>query len=199
MPKRKKTPVQVEKGLDTFVFAKNRQRGRPGVRASEVVGRADNYRRMFWTYRLRKKNKDENEWVREKPYEWALALTAAKTTDDAIRALESGPLHIQNEFKSLAQLILQVLREHDFPKRRETQFDFLADSLAARGEVSPRRSRDICQGERGKAKRAHHIISYEFKIKCSCGFKGFSKDHGCPKCRARIQFGIGPFFGPDLF
>lgn len=194
MPKRKKTAKSPQIPLDV-AFGK-RKRGRPGVGVSEVVGRADNYRSMFWSSRLDKKKK---MYVRDKPHEWAAALIAAKTTGDAIRAVESAPLHIQNEFKSLAPLILQVLQEQDFPKRQGNQFDFLADSLAARGEVSPRRSRDICQKERLTAKRAHYIIRYEFKIECSCGFKGFSKDHGCTRCGAQIAFGMDSIFDGGLF
>ena len=197
MAKRKKERQGLEISLD--VRPPKRPKGRPGISSEEVVGRAYNYRRMFWTYRLRKKNEDENEWVRDKPYEWALALKAAKTADEATRALESASLPVQNDFKSLVPLILRVLREQDFPKRRENQFDFLADSIAARGEVSPRRSRDICQEERLKAKRAHHIISYEFKIECSCGFKGLSKEHGCPKCGAKIAIGLSSIYGGGLF
>ena len=144
-------------------------------------------------------HKGNQKWVRHKPHEWASALMAARTTEDAMRTVESAPLHFQNEFRSLVPLILQVLQERDFPKRQENKFDFLADSLAARGEVSPRRSRDICQEERLKAKRAHHIIHYEFKIECSCGFKGFSKDHGCPRCGAKIPFGMDSLLGGGLF
>jgi hypothetical protein len=196
MPKRKKTPNTSKMPLDKALTKGNR--GRPGVRASEVVGRADNYRGMFWTNRLRGR-KGNKQWVRDKPHEWAAALVAAKTTNDAVRAIDSAPLPIQNELRLLVPLILQVLRDSDLPKRQENQFDFLADSLAARGEVSPRRSRDICQEERLKAERAHHIISYEFTIECSCGFKGFSKDHGCPKCGAKIALGLSFIYGGRLF
>jgi hypothetical protein len=196
MPTGKK-PRQISgAGLDN-VF-KKKSRGRPGVSPSQVMLRAQNYRRMFWTYRLRGRKNDKQQ-VRDRPYEWAAALVAAKTADDVMRALDSSPSHIQNQFRPLTSLILQVLKERVFPKRQENQFDFLADSLAARGDVGPRRSRDICQAARSEERRAHHIIRYEFKIECSCGFKGFSRDHACPKCGANIQLGIGSFSGPSLF
>jgi len=90
-----------------------------------------------------------------------------------MRALDSAPSHIQNEFKMLAPLILQVLGERDFPKRQENQFDFLAESFAARGHVSARRSRGIC-GERRAIERAespYRILRKEFYVECTCGMK----------------------------
>src|SRR5438132_13441161 len=64
--------------------------------------------------------------------------------------------------------------------------------------VTPRRSRDICEQERAKAKRNHHIICYEFYVECSCGHKGRSRNHACPKCGARIFFGFGSMFNSAL-
>ena len=90
----------------------------------------------------------------------------------------------------LANLIFRVLREPKFPKRREAQINFLADSLAGLGYLAPRSSRDICQKERTKEKRTHHILRYEYYVECSCGFKGRSRDHACPKCGAKIDFGF---------
>ncbi len=52
------------------------------------------------------------------------------------------------------------------PLRREAQINFLADSLAGRGLVSPRRSRDICAQERATEKRRHRIIRQEFYVEC---------------------------------
>jgi hypothetical protein len=47
-----------------------------------------------------------------------------------------------------------------------------------------------CQKERTKEKRTHHILRFEFYVECSCGFKGRSCDHACPKCGAEIDFGF---------
>lgn len=91
----------------------NTRTGRPGVRHSEIVGRAMNYRSIFWCHRLDKRKK---EWVRDKPYTWAMALVAAKTTDEVSHALESAPSYAQNEFKPLIPVILKVLQERAFPK-----------------------------------------------------------------------------------
>jgi hypothetical protein len=166
-------------------------RGRPGVAQSEVVGRAENYRRMFWTERLRGR-KGNKEWVRDKPYAWAVALVAAKTSDHAMRALDSAPIHIQSQFKPLVALILGVLKERDFPKRQDNQFDFLAESLAARGDVSPRRSRDICAQARAneRAKSPHRILRKEFYIECSCGYKGPALNDACRKCGAQMPISL---------
>lgn len=71
-------------------------------------------------------------------------------------------------------------------KRREAQINFVADSLAGLGWITPRRSRDICDQERAIKKRADKIIRYEFYIECYCGYKGRSHDPGCPKCGAKI-------------
>ena len=94
--------------------------------------------------------------------------------------------------------VLQVLREPKFPKQRAPQSNFLADSLAGLGWISPRRSRDICERERAKGKRAHHIIRYEFYVECSCGYKGRSRKYACPNCGAEIVFGFGSIFAPVL-
>ena len=93
----------------------------------------------------------------------------------------------------MANLIFRVLRDPKFPKRREAQINFVADSLAGLGFVTPRRSRDICQEERTKEKRAHRILRYEFYVECSCGFKGRSQNHACQKCGAGIDFGFSGF------
>ncbi len=169
MQKRKKSQIETEKPLDAF--SEKRRRGRPGVRPSEVALRAENYGRMFWDYRLDKKKK---EYVRDKPSEWAARLLASKTVEDVERAFQTRGLSIQNEVRPLFPLILQVLRERTFPKKPETQLDFLADSIAARGDVAPRTSRDICEKERAKQRRRspYKILRHEYYVECSCGYRG---------------------------
>jgi len=151
-----------------------------------------NYRGLFWSHRLDGRKKENKEWVRDKPYTWAMALVAAKTTDEVSHALESAPSYARNEFKPLIPLILTVLQERAFPKKSKTQYDFLADSLAAYGRVSPRRSRDICGEERAKesAKSSYKIIRKEFYVECSCGYKGPALDDACRKCRAPIAISL---------
>jgi hypothetical protein len=58
-------------------------------------------------------------------------LLKARTERDALLGFEGTSC--KQEFEPLASLILQVLREPDFPRRDpEAQANFLAESLAAR-------------------------------------------------------------------
>jgi hypothetical protein len=186
----------VQKSLDAF--SEKRGRGRPGVSASEVAMRAENYQRMFWDYRLDKKKR---EYVRDKPSEWTTQILASKTVEDLERAFQTQPISTQNEFRPLFPLILKVLRERTFPKKPETQLDFLADSIAARAEIAPRTSRDICEKERAKqhTKSRYRILRREYYVECSCGYKGPARDNACPKCGAEIGLATEGFIGTGLF
>jgi hypothetical protein len=161
--------------LDT-VRAKRRPGRRARVRPSEIAGRADN-----------------NRWILNQVWDrlWPL-LSRAQNEEDVIKAFQEGASPYDRGFMPfLAGLVIKVMNEPKFPKRRKSRINFLADSLAGVDCVTPRRSRDICEQERAKAKRAHHIICYEFYVECSCGHKGRSRNHACPKCGARIFFGFG--------
>jgi hypothetical protein len=140
---------------------------------------------MFWTYCLNQKKK---KWVREKPQEWVEELLKARTEDDLTQVLDSAPSEAQNEFNALIPLILSVSRAKTFPKRRTAQVDYLADSLAGRGRVTPRRARDICSRERSRARARsrRRIIRKEFYVECSCGYKGPARDDACRTCGAEI-------------
>ena len=177
MPKDKRTTKKLTEPLD-MLFEK-RGRGRPPrMRPSEIHGRADNYRFIFGQI-----------WDRLWP-----RLTGAQTEQDAVDAfLELASPYAQEFVPALANLIIRVLSDRRFPKRREAQIKFIADSLAGLGYVAPRSSRDICQRERARRKRAHHILRYEVYIECSCGFKGHSYNRACPKCGAQIDFGLSDF------
>jgi hypothetical protein len=153
------------------------------MRPSEIVGRAGNFRYCL-----------TQVWDRL----WPL-LSKAQNEEDVIKAFQEGASpYTKNFMPSLAALTLTVIREPRFPKRREPQANFLADSLAAMGVVTPRRSRDICAQERAKEKRAHHIIRYEFFVECSCGYKGRSRDHACARCGAKIGLASSSAFSPFL-
>jgi hypothetical protein len=170
MPKRKKTAKKIIKPIDRF-FAK-RGPGRPGVPASEIRGRADHYRLVLTQ-------------IWDKVGE---PLLNANTEDEIIHAFQicGGYYSVQFGLPRNAPLILKVIRDPKFPKRRGACINFCADSLAAGGDVTPRRSRDICSAERGKDKSHHHIIRREFYIECSCGYKGPARDNACRKCEASI-------------
>jgi hypothetical protein len=158
--------------LDTV----SKKRGRPKlVSPTETKGRADNYRWIL-----------DQVWDRVWP-----PLSAAQTVEDVISAFREARPYEKEFIPDRASIILQVLRERGFPKRRKTMVNFLADSLAGLERVTPRRSRDICAKERAKTARAHHIIRYEFYVECSCGYKGYSKDHACQECGAVIQTFLG--------
>jgi len=160
-----------KKALDRF--SQKRRRGRPPtVRFTEIVGRADN-----------------NRWILEQQWErlWLL-LSRVKSEGDVTKAFEegAGPYAMQY-VPAFSALIFGVLREKTFPRRRKSQVNFLADSLAGLGIVTARRSRDICAEERSRAQRQHRILRYEYYVECSCGYKGPSQDHACRKCGAKID------------
>jgi hypothetical protein len=96
----------------------------------------------------------------------------------------------QDYFALQAELILRVLKDPKFPKTQRGRINFLADSTAGLGRVSPRRSRDICAAERKRTKAATFIRSYEYLVECSCGYEGPSKNHACKNCGAKIQVGL---------
>jgi hypothetical protein len=161
--------------LDTMLEKPGR--GRPArVRPLEIRGRADNYRGIL-----------DHVWDRL----WLL-LSRAQTKADVINALQEAANPYDREFIPLAELVLGVLQEQKFPKKREAQIKFMADSLAGLGGISLRRSRDICERQRAMEKQAQKIIRYEYYIECSCGYKGRSRDHGCPECGAKIVFDWTP-------
>jgi hypothetical protein len=148
--------------------------------ASEIRGRADNFRVIF-----------DQVWDRL----WPL-LSNAGTDQEVIDAFLAGAVPYAQEFvPHLANLIYRVLHERRFPKRRQAQVNFLADSLGGWGLVAPRSSRDICERDRLREERTTYIIRYEVYVECSCGFKGRSKNLACRKCSAKINFGFAPLHG----
>jgi hypothetical protein len=182
MAKRKRPRKTAENPLDRF--SAKRGRGRPvKVVPTSVTGRASNCRDLLpriW-----------NEL--EGP------LLAAEGPEEVVRAFEAA-LPGSTEFLPLAPLILEVIKDPQFPKRRKPRIKFLAESIAGVGLVTPRRSRDICAEERAaseEAQRAPYILRYEYYVECSCGYRGHSENHACRKCGAKIVFPVN--FGSNLF
>jgi hypothetical protein len=190
MRKRKKTRVSAQKPLDKV---SKKKRGRPGIRASLVVASADNARLLleqFWD--------DLNDPLFSAETPEAVAAAFAVVPEHVRGGLMPPPAE-QNPATPFAvarrtvggrlwptpgpELVLRILKEPKFPKTREARIRFLADSLAGRGEVSPRRSRDICATER--AKPVHYITRRDFYIECTCGYKGPALRGACPKCGTR--------------
>jgi hypothetical protein len=176
MSKRQKPTQQPEKILDTF--SEKRGRGRPpNIRPAVVFGRAENYRMIF-----------AEVWPKLRD---PLLATGAGTVEGVIKAFENyAQPYAQNFVPGLASYILEVIHEQKFPTRPKAQVHFLADSLAGRPNVGPRRSRDICAEERAKesAQSPHKILRTEFYIECSCGYKGPAQNNACRKCGAAISF-----------
>ena len=185
MPRRKKVAEKPNKPLDTF--SERRGRGRPPLmRPSEIVGRAQNYRMIF-----------DQVWDGL----WPL-LAKATSEEDVSRAFHEGARpYRRGELVGRPELALRVLQEPKFPETRQARINFLADSLAGVGIVTPRRSRDICalwRAEQKRAENAHYIIRYEYWVECSCGYEGRSQDHACPKCGAVINLGSISTLSPFL-
>jgi hypothetical protein len=173
MPTRKKPIRRSQNTLDTL--GEKRQRGRPQkIRPSVVSGRAENYRSTF----------------RLIGPELMAAVVSAASSAEVIAAFENhAPAYAREFVPRLTADILQVIHEPKFPKRPEAQMNFLADSLAGRPIVEPRRSRDICGMQRAKerAKSPHQIIRKEYYIECSCGYSGPALNDACRKCGAQIS------------
>ena len=189
MPRLRMRVKKAKIPLDT-VPEKRRPGRRAQLRPSEIAGRAANNRWIL-----------NQVWDRLWPF-----LSKAQTEEEVVKAFqevvkafqEGASPYDRGFMPFLAGLIIKVMNEPKFPTRREARINFLADSLAGVGCVTPRRSRDICEQERAKAKRNHHIICYEFYVECSCGHKGRSRSHACPKCGARIFFGFGSMFNSAM-
>lgn len=185
MAKREKAATKAQLILDTL--SAGRGRGRPRkAQASEIYGRAESYRNYFWEHRYDKRKKQN---VRDHPQEWAVRMLEATNEDDLRKALEDAPFYIKVQFGNIFPLILSVLREKKFPKTAPARLDYLADSLAGLGNVSTRRSRDVCGIERAKVRRAPQskIIRHEYYVECSCGYKGPALNNACRKCGAEIN------------
>jgi hypothetical protein len=117
-------------------------------------------------------------------------LFNARNAADVKEAFESDAIRLApiGAMPSWFTVINGILRERTFPKTRDAQIKFLADSLAGWGEISPRRSRDLCAEARSSAARATRILRYEFYVVCSCGYEGPSLNHACQRCGAQVEF-----------
>jgi hypothetical protein len=173
MTSRKKAPRKEKKALDRF--SPKRGPGRPPrVSASAIRGRADNYRVAL-----------TRVWTELEPF-----LLGGPTLDDVRKGFEVA-LTGGTEFPQHAELILKIVTDSKFPKRRKARIHFLADSLAGLGSVTPRSSRDICARERARVKRTTYILRYEVYLECSCGYKGRSENLACRHCGASIHNPLG--------
>jgi hypothetical protein len=169
MTQRKKRQTKPRNRLDTYSAEDKKRRGRPQrVRPSEVYGRALNYRATFGLV-----------WDR-----LAEPLLKCTSQEDVAPVFERYAAAYAREFvPALAGLILKTVHHARFPKRREPQIRYLADSLAAYGRVTAKRSREIVAKELAmeKAKLQHRVLRREFYIVCSCGYEGPTYKRDCPR------------------
>ena len=120
-------------------------------------------------------------------------LLAAKTEEEVKSAFEEFAKPYASDFvPDRVSDVFALIRDPKFPKRKEAQITFLADSLGGRPSLSLRRSRDICERERAKQRRKskYKIIRNEFYIECTCGYKGPALNNACRKCGAEIPFSL---------
>ena len=171
--RRKKEWKEVEKELDRLSPTRL-PRGRPtGIIPKEVEGRSQKFQYIF-----------NQVWDDL----WPL-LSQATTEQQVEKAFQSAASTYYNKSEIWdSNLVLRIITEPKFPRTRDAQVSFFADSLAALGEVAPRSSRDICAKERARKKRKHYIVRFEVWIECSCGFKGRSFSQACPKCKTEVPF-----------
>lgn len=165
MRKRKNVHKMAKNPLDNG--SEKRGRGRPRkIDASSVRAYADGCR----------------HWLERNWNDLGVSLLSAKTEEEISKALQK--VDWENLIPRSPSLILNVLMETKFPKRKKAQINFLADSIAGGGTVTPRRSRDICAQQRKADAQRHYILRYEYWIECSCGYRGQSQNHCCKKCGA---------------
>ncbi len=167
---------------------------RRDMRIRMIVGHGANYETAFlhagdrfWEQVQALTNIERAELGRRK-------LVLGRHTLESVNWRASLPIQLSDRFVCA---FVGAVRDRHFPKQRKAQARFLGDSLGADGELSARRSLDICGEQRAIQKRTPHIIRYEFYIECSCQFKGHSLGHACPRCGAKICLPFDSFLNSN--
>jgi len=152
-----------------------KKRGRKSqVRVSEICNRAYDFKLILEGDRKR------IDWAR---------LLQASSEQDLSEVLKETHNRARERLLYKPELFLATLKDKKFPKQdRNAQEQFIADSLAAEGRVSVRRSRDIVQRDRSARKRRGKILRREFYIECSCGYIGPAFRDACPDCAAEVSY-----------
>jgi hypothetical protein len=152
-----------------------KKRGRKSqVRVSEICNRAYDFKLLFEQDRGR--------------IDWALLLKA-NCDEDLAWALKDAYGRPRERLFYKTELLLAALADKQFPKGdRIAQEKFIAESLAAEGRVSIRRSRDLVQREMSIRKKKGKIVRREFYIACSCGYEGPAFLDACPDCGAGVSY-----------
>lgn len=183
-------PSKKMKKLTKTGFADPQAIARRDMRIRTIVGHAENYRTsflhggdQFWGKVQALRNIKRVELDKRK-------LVLGRNTLESANWRTALPNPLPDHFVCV---FVEAIRDRNFPKRRKAQARFLGDSLGADGEVSARRSRDICGEERTRAKQT--IPQPEFYIYC-CAKKRWTVGQLCPECK-RNPF-ESPFFSLSL-
>ncbi len=144
------------------------------MRVSEICNRAYDFRLIL------EANRKRIDWAR---------LLASSSEQDLSDVLKEAHNRARERLLYKPELLLTTLKDKKFPKQnRDAQEQFIADSLAAEGLVSIRRSRDIVQRDRSARKKRGKILRREFYIECSCGYRGPALNDTCPECGAEVSY-----------
>jgi hypothetical protein len=147
---------------------------KPKVITSEACGRAGDLKLILET------NRERINWAR---------LLAIGSKEDLEEVLKAAHDRAREKLLYKPELLLATLKDKKFPRHnRDAQEQFIADSLAAEGRVSIRRSRDIVQQVRSAGKKRGKILRREFYVECSCGYKGPALHDACPDCGAEVSY-----------
>jgi hypothetical protein len=165
----KGSPKALDKGLE-------KPRGRPRQADSDeaLLSRADAYFDVF-------RAALPSLWA-----DLAAAASADEVTKGVREAFERADVRYIHEFEPLTTQLLEAVLSPKFPKGHDSRARFVADSLAARGRVRVRRSRDLVGEVRQQIGRPGRILRVEMYVECSCGYQGPSHDRACPNCAAKI-------------
>jgi len=116
-------------------------------------------------------------------------FVSATSEEDLHNAMKNADSRARELLLQHPNLLLATLLDKQFPKQsRKAREQFIADSLAAEGRVSIRRSRDVAQSKRSAIHKQGKIIRREFYIECSCGYEGPAFHDACPHCRAPVSY-----------
>jgi hypothetical protein len=164
-----------KKGPNVPLTDSAKKRGRKAqVRVSEICHRAYDLKQILD--------------VNRKKFDWE-QLLAAKSDEELAHILRETFDRAKELLLHKPGLLLSALHDRQFPKKsRQAQEQFIVDSLAALGQVSIRRSRDIVQRERSIRKKRGTILRREFYIECSCEYEGPAYRDACPKCGAEVSY-----------
>ena len=142
--------------------------------ASEICNRADDLKLSLEIAR------NKIDWAR---------LLAVDSEEELAKILEVVDDRLRGSLLHKPGMLRQIIMDKKFPTlNRDAQEQFLADSLAALGQVSIRRSRDIIQENRSALNKQGTILRREFYIECSCGYTGPALNDACPRCRAEVPY-----------